>query len=73
MTLINDPLYSRDPVSWYAEREPRYSGNGEENILIFSYAKYRTVCTTTRGSNKFFRNKSPGVPFKILSTNRCLC
>ena len=69
MTLVNDPLYWRDAVSWLVKKEPRYSGNGEENILIFSYAKYRTVCTTTKRSNKFFRNKSPGVPFEILSKN----
>lgn len=34
MTLVHDHLYSRDAVSQYVERTPRYSGKRERKTMV---------------------------------------
>ena len=34
MTLVHDHLYSRDAVSQYVERAPRYSGKTERKTIV---------------------------------------
>ena len=58
MTLVNDPLYSRDAVSQYVERVPRYSEKRERK-------RFNAMATVGDNSCNLSRDKSNKVASKV--------
>ena len=58
MTLVNDPLYSRDAVSQYVERVPRYSEKRERK-------RFNAMATVADNSCNLSQDKSHKVASKV--------